>query len=712
MAARTPTVLQMEVVECGAASLSMVLSHHGRHVPLEELRLACGVSRDGSTASNVVRAARSYGLAARGIRTRADQLADHPMPMILFWERKHFLVLDGFVRRFGRTYARLNDPARGRRTLRAEEFEASYSGIALTMRPGEDFRRGGRRRGVLAGLPARLSGMTGLLGLAMTAGLLLAVVGVANPALLRAFVDSVFVRGDHSVLGPVLGMLVVTLLVTGLLTALQQGFLLRARIVGGTLGSVRFVHHLLRLPAVFFGQRGQADLGNRVRFNDDVASVLSKELSGLAVNVLMILFYGSLLWTYNPFLTVLSVGIALAHVAAMRIVTQVRAAAVDKADTDEVALMSASYHGLRTIETIKASGGEEEYYRRWAGALAKVVSSHQKIGGPTAVLAAVGPVLAIVNTALILLIGGLQAVEGLITVGALVAFQAFTTAFTSPLTQVVGVAGKVQDFAVKVARLRDVENFPAEGSDRTERPVASLDGHLVFEDVTFGYAPLDDPLLREVSFTVRPGEQLALVGRSGSGKSTVTRLLAGQYQPWRGRILIDGVPREELARHVLAADVAFVDQDVFLFEGTVRDNITLWDSSIPDDDVVAALQDAAVYEAVAARSGGIHSRIAEDGRDLSGGQRQRLEIARALVRRPRLLVLDEATSALDTATERHVMASVRRRGCATVVVAHRLSTVRDSDEILVLERGVVVERGTHDDLVTAGGPYSALIRER
>ncbi|MET9588147.1 NHLP family bacteriocin export ABC transporter peptidase/permease/ATPase subunit [Streptomyces sp. NPDC006539] len=710
---KTPTVLQMEAVECGAASLAMVLGHFKLYVPLEELRMACGVSRDGSKASNILKAARSYGMTAKGLRSTPEVLAMRPGPTIVFWEFNHFVVLEGFGRRWGKPVVYLNDPAAGRRTITAEEFDESFTGIALAMTPGEDFRPGGRRPGALAGLPARLTGSGAPLVLAMIAGLLLAVVGVATPAFTRAFIDTVLVGDDRSALLPFFFMMAVTVVAIAALTAVRQSFLLRLRIVSATLTSARFLSHLLRLPTEFFTQRSPADVTDRMRSNDSVAVILSRDLSGVAVDVLVILLYGCLLCTYSVWLTLLSVGIALLNVVALRLVVRARADGASKVAADEAALLTTSYNGLQLIETMKATGGENEYFRRWASEQAKVVSGRQKTGKPSALGAVVAPTLTAVNSALILLIGGMQALDGHITIGALVAFQAMITAFSSPITQLTTVAGRIQDFGVMVTRLRDVENYPPEetcaGAD-PEHP-RRLNGHLTFDRVTFGYSPLGPALLEDFSFSIGPGSQLALVGGSGSGKSTATKLISGLVQPWSGTVLIDGVPRDDIPSIVLASSVAFVDQDIFLFEGTVRDNITLWDRSIPDDDVVVALKDAAIYDIVSARPGGIYSAVDEDGRNFSGGQRQRLEIARALVRNPSVLVLDEATSALDAETERLITDNIRRRGCAGVVIAHRLSTIRDSDEILVLDRGAVVERGFHTDLAAAGGPYSRLIQE-
>ncbi|CAM5362819.1 Lactococcin-G-processing and transport ATP-binding protein LagD [Streptomyces abikoensis] len=711
---RTPTVLQMEAVECGAAALAMVLGHHGRFVPLEELRIACGVSRDGSRASNLLKAARSYGLTAKGMQMDLAALAGVRAPAVLFWEFNHYVVYDGTGRRFGRRGVYVNDPAKGRRFVPMEEFDSAFTGVVLTFEPGPDFRRTGRRPGVMGAMPARLRGTSGTMLAAVLSSLLLVVVGAAVPALSRTYIDTYLIGGQTSLLGVLFAAMAAALVLTATLTALQQANLLHGRIISSTLGSARFLRHLLRLPVTFYAQRNPADLVQRLRSNDAVAETLARDLAAAGVDAVVVVLYAVLLWTYDPQLTVVGIGVALLNVVALRVVVRVRATGTQKLRAESARLTSTSYSGLQLIETMKATGGENGFFRRWAGRHAVTLDVQQRLGVPSAWLAVVAPALAALNSALILAIGGLRAVEGHLSVGLLVAFQALVTGFTAPITRLNGVAGRIQDFAADVARLKDVENFPVDpvhtrgGSGAATR---RLTGHVELDGVTFGYSPLDAPLLKGFSLAVGPGQQIALVGGSGSGKSTVSRLISGLYAPWEGTVRIDGMRLEDIPRGALAASVSFVDQDVFLFEGTVRDNVALWDPSVPDDAVVAALQDAAVYDVVARRPGGIHSRVEQDGRNFSGGQRQRLEIARALVRRPAVLVLDEVTSALDAVTEQTVMDNLRRRGCACIVIAHRLSTVRDSDEILVLDRGTVVERGRHEHLAAAGGPYADLVRE-
>jgi NHLM bacteriocin system ABC transporter peptidase/ATP-binding protein len=704
----------MEALECGAASLAMVLGHYGRHVPLEELRIACGVSRDGSRASNLLKAARSYGLRAKGMQMETAALSEVRAPAILFWEFNHYVVYDGMARRLGRRGVQINDPDKGRRFVPAEDFDTSFTGVVLTFEPGADFHKGGRRPGILRAMPARLRGTTGTMLAALVASLLLVAVGAALPALSRTYIDMFLIGEQSSLLGVLFASMATMVVLTAVLTALQQANLLRGRIISSTLGSARFLHHLLRLPVTFFTQRSPADLVQRLQSNDAVAETLARDLASAAVDGVVVVLYAVLLWTYDPQLTVLGVGIALLNVVAMRVVVRLRATRTQKLRADTARLTNTSYTGLQLIETMKATGGENGYFRRWAGQHAATLEEQQRLGVPSAWLSVVAPTLAVLNSALILWIGGLRAVEGHISIGLLVAFQALVTRFTAPVTRLNGVAGRIQDFAADVARLKDVESFPVDSLYSRPEPEAStrrLKGHVTLENITFGYSPLDKPLLSGFSLSVAPGQQVALVGGSGSGKSTVSRLISGLYSPWEGTIRIDGTRLDEISRSAMAASVSFVDQDVFLFEGTVRDNVALWDPSIPDEAVVTALQDAALYDVITRRPGGIHSRVEQDGRNFSGGQRQRLEIARALVRRPSILVLDEVTSALDAETEQIIIDNLRRRGCACVVIAHRLSTVRDSDEIVVLDHGSVVERGRHEELVAAGGAYAELVKE-
>ena len=708
---RVPTVIQMESAECGAACLAMILGYYGKFVPLEELRTACGVSRDGARASSVVAAARNYGLLARGFQMEAEELLTAPKPLIIFWAFQHFMVVEGIRRAFGKSFVMVNDPANGPREIEWDEFDSGFTGIVLTFEPGPDFTPSGRPPRVFGSLMRRRQRTGRALPLILLASLLLIPAGILTPAFNRIFIDRVLSGQSANFVVPLLGAMAATAVITLVLTSVQQHYLLSVETRLSLFGSARFFRRLLRLPVEFFMQRQPAEVAKRVSANDQVAEILTRDLATALLNMVLVVFYGAVLIRYDLVLGIIGIGMAMLNVVVLRRVARVRTDAVAALRADRGRLMTASYNTLFLIETVKATGAEQDAFARWAGFLAKVVSARQRLGMPTAILTVVPPLLATANTGLILLVGGLRVVDGGISIGILVAFQGLLNQLSRPVTQLTNLGESLQDITAELTRLHDVERYPLDRAFASPGQVTRtrLDGYLEFDNVTFGYNPLAAPVLKNLSFSVVPGRRLAIVGGSGSGKSTVGRLVAGLYEPWEGRVLLDGRSRAEIAREVIASSVAFVDQDISLFEGTVRDNLTLWDDEPSDEAVSTALRDAAVFDLVAGRPGGIHSHTVEGGRNFSGGQRQRLELARALVSRPTLLVLDEATSALDPDTEQVIADNLRRRGCACVIIAHRLSTVRDADEIIVLDRGEIVERGRHYDLMAANGHYARLI---
>ena len=708
---RTPTILQMEAVECGAAALAIVLAHFGRWVPLEELRIACGVSRDGSKASNVVKAARRYGLVAKGFKKEPASLRTLPPPMILHWNFNHFLVLEGF--RKGEVH--LNDPAAGPRRVTEEELDQAFTGVVLTFEPGPEFQTGGEPPQLVRALKRRLIGATAALAFVVLAGLALVIPGLVVPVFSKVFLDSVLLESRREWLPPLLLGMGLAALLTGLLTWLQQSYLLRLESKMAVAGSSRFLRHVLRLPMEFFSQRFAGDISSRVGINDRVAQLLSRDLATNFLGAVMIVFFALLMVQYDLLLTLVGVVVVSLNVAALRWVSRKRVDGNRRLLQDRSKLYGTAIGGLQTIETLKASGGESDLYARWSGYQAKVVNARQDLERYTQMLDAVPPLLAAVNTALILGIGGLRVMDGVISLGALVAFQALMLSFMAPVNRLVSLGGRLQMVEGDMNRLDDVLRYPPEpGSEGEPEPPppdfpVKLAGRLELRNVTFGYNRLDAPLIEGFNLKLPPGARVALVGGSGSGKSTLAKLVTGLYKPWDGEILFDGLDRVEIPRSVLTNSLAVVDQSVFLFEGTVRDNLTLWDATVPLPEVVAAAKDACIHDDIAARPGGYDSQIDEGGANWSGGQRQRLEIARALVQRPTLLVLDEATSALDPTTEKLIDESLRRRGCTCLIIAHRLSTIRDADEIIVLDRGKVAQRGTHDQLKAVEGPYAQLI---
>ncbi|MFC4589585.1 NHLP family bacteriocin export ABC transporter peptidase/permease/ATPase subunit [Sphaerisporangium corydalis] len=709
---RTPTVIQMEAVECGAASLAMILGYYGKFVPLEELRAACGVSRDGAKASSVINAARRYGLIARGFQMEAQDLRTAAKPVIIFWAFQHFLVVEGVRTRFGKEMVAVNDPASGPRLVDWEDFDSGFTGVVLTFEPSPDFRPGGRPTRVGQALLARRMPSGRALPLVLLASLLLVVPGIIGPAFSRVYIDRILSGRDPGYLVPLLFGMGLTSVAVFVLTSVQRHYLLRLEIRLGLVSSARFFRHLLRLPVEFFLQRRPAEVAKRVQANDTVAEILSRDLAVTAVNLVLVLFYAAILIRYDLLLGLVGVAMALLNILVLRRVSRSRTDAVAALRADLGNLTSTTFNTLQLIETVKASGAEPNAFQRWAGFLAKAVTAKQRLGVATATLTVVPPLLAGVNSGLILLIGGLRVVDGVISVGMLVAFQTLLNALSRPVTQLTNLGGQLQDISADINRLYDVERYPVAHvfEPRPAPPVdVRLDGSLEFDDVSFGYNPIAPPVIKNLSFSVVPGRRVAIVGNSGSGKSTVGKLAAGLYVPGSGQVLLDGLPREAYSRTAVAVSVAYVDQDISLFEGTVRDNLTLWSDDIPDEVVIAALRDAAIFDMITARPGGLNSNVREGGRNFSGGQRQRLELARALSVQPTLLVLDEATSALDSETERIIADNLRRRGCGCLIIAHRLSTIRDADEILVLDQGEVVEQGRHEELVAKGGHYARLI---
>lgn len=713
---RTPTVLQMEAVECGAACLAMVLAHFGRWVPLEELRVACGVSRDGSNALNVVKAARSYGLEAHGMKVDMQGLGALALPVIVFWEFNHFVVLDGVAG----DKVHLNDPALGRRTISRQAFSESFTGVAIALKPGPDFRPGGRRPQLIGALRRRLDGSRDAFAYIVLATLLLVLPGIAIPALTKTYIDQFLVDGQTSWVRPLLMLYIAAGAVSLALTWLQQRYLLRLQVKLAVIMTGRMLWHMLFLPVDYFTQRFAGDLSSRLQANIRVARTLSSDLAINLVGILTLVLYAAIMLAYSLPLAGIVVGFAAVNLVLMRIVWVRLDNSTQLLAQSSARQASVAMSGLAAIETIKATGSEGDLYARWAGFQARFVSLSQEIGFESRLLGVMPGFLTAIGNLTVLTYGAVQVMEGRLSVGDLIAFQALAASFNGPVGNLVGLGSVLQTAKADLQRIDDVMNYPARlqpgERPRGETPAdlrlaeVRLAGLVELRNVTFGYSRLAPPLIQDLSLTVQPGSRVALVGLSGSGKSTVVKLVAGLYQPWSGEIRVDGRPVQDIDRRVLTGSIAVVDQEITLFADTIRENIALWDPTIDDVAIEQALTDACLRDLVRQREAGIRSEVTEGGRNLSGGERQRLEIARALVRAPSVLLMDEATAALDPITEKAIDTNIRRRGCACLIVAHRLSTIRDCDEIIVLDRGRVVQRGTHDSLkAEAEGAYARLI---
>jgi NHLM bacteriocin system ABC transporter peptidase/ATP-binding protein/NHLM bacteriocin system ABC transporter ATP-binding protein len=712
----------MEATECGAASLAIILAYYGRHVPLEELRVECRVSRDGSNALYVKKTAEKYGLSGKGYQMKAEQLSGLRPPFLVFWEMNHFLVVEGM----GRDRVYLSDPASGRRSVSFEEFTESYAGIVFRFEPAPGFKKGGPRPSTWRAIARRMSGAGTAVAFAVLAGLALMAAELVTATFSPLFVDQIMVAARREWMRPLFFAMGLTFVFRLLIGFLQLAGLRRLMRSLAATHSARFVWHVLRLPTAFYQQRYAGDIASRVDSSSAVASLVSGQLATTLVGLLMVVFYGGVMLAFDPALAALGMALGALNMAGIAAVQRVLADESVKVKHFGGQLGGSMMHTIRIVETVKAGASEHEALVRLTGNQARLTNASGRVTTVAGLLVVLPPLLSLVTTAAVLGMGGGHVIDGVMSVGALVAFQTLLSQFNRPFGDLVGLGTSVQTLQAELARLDDVEQHrvdpvfdSAPRAPLTEAASPSptgrecprrLSGRLEFRNVTFGFTrTLDEPLIREFSLSVPPGSRVALVGASGSGKSTIGRLAAGLLRPWDGEILYDGFKIDEIPRDVFTDQVGMVDDQMLLFSGTIRENLTLWDDAVAEREMTRAAMDAGLHREVVKIRNGYSARLTEGARNLSGGQRQRMEIARALVKNPALLILDEATSALDPVTEALVDDNIRRRGCTCVIIAHRLSTIRDCDEIIVLRQGKVIQRGTHDELMTdAGGFYAEL----
>ena len=714
---KVPVILQMEALECGAASLAMICAYYKKFIPLERLRLECSVSRDGCNAKNILVAARHNGMVAKGFSYNSIEALKEEIefPAIIHWNFNHFVVLCGFK---GKN-AILADPASGIRKVEMEEFKKSFTGIVLTFEPGEDFVADGSKQSVVKFLLKRLNGAIIPLAFIVIIGFLLSITGSVSSIFSKIFADYILVGTDKTVMMPLMMAMGSVLVIDFVLNSLQSIYLLKIQGKMSINSGTMFMWHVLRMPVEFFAQRYAGDISSRQDSNDSIAASICQTVAPIVLNIVMAIVYLILILYYNWYMSLIGISVAVINMVVIKLIA-------NKNENDNKALSRESGQvygntvaGVSMIETIKSSGSEAAFFQKWIGYQTKYTNAIERLGERNAYISLIPPMLTSFANTAILFLGVYNILIGNFTIGTLSAFQGFLGQFLAPVNSLAGIGSQIQALSGETAKIEDVLNYKPDviiDLNETDDPsfknkkFKKLTGEVEIKNLSFAYSPLAEPLIKNLNVSVKKGGMIAFVGGSGSGKSTVAKLIAGLYEPREGEILFNGKKRTEIDRTVFRSALSMVDQEIAMFQDTIRNNITMFDDSIPDDVLIEACKDACIHEDIMQREGGYDHILTEGGKDFSGGQRQRFEIARAFVAEPSIMILDEATSALDPTTEKKVMDAVRRRGISCFVVAHRLSTIRDADEIVMLEYGDVVERGTHKELIELDGKYAQLVK--
>ena len=707
---RVPSVLQMEMLECGAACLAMILGFFGQFVPLSTLREESQVSRDGATALQIAKVARARGLSAKGRRLDLPELDTIRTPFIAYWGFNHFVVIEGW----GRQGVFLNDPATGPRRVSWQEMDRQFTGVAIEFAVTDAFTKSKKPPSVFTRLPRMLQGFRWPLIFAAILGIFYALPGIATAGFVAFFINTIL--GQQQ-----LGLAAIFLVGVAVAILLQVGFgwlqastLARTSVAFSSSLAAQLAWRILRLPMRFFTQRSAGEVSYRMNMPSELAAQLSGPLPQALVSVFAVLLYFIAMASISWLAALTALVIGMLNFLLLRLVLRRQREGQELMLQEQGKVMGEVASALSNIEFIKSTGAEDESFNRFTAFQAKVTNTRQSLLWLTTLLSTVPHFLSLLASAAVIAIGAFAVLNGTLGIGGLVALQILLAGFLTPLITFVQLGGSLNSVGASMVKIDDVLDQPPtiDGIrilDAEKSASPKLAGRIEFRDVTFGYSKGAPPLLRDLSFTVEPGHRIAFVGTSGAGKSTISKLLCGLEEPWSGDVLFDGVPRSEIPDPVMNASLSLVDQSVVLFPGTVTENLTLWDPSIPMERAIAGARSATIHEVIAARPDGYDAQILEGARNFSGGQAQRIEIARALATDPTILVLDEATSALDAATEVTIDNSIRQRGCTTVVIAHRLSTIRDADLILVLDQGSVVESGTHDELMANAGLYRTLV---
>ncbi|MGM9959491.1 MAG: NHLP family bacteriocin export ABC transporter peptidase/permease/ATPase subunit [Erysipelotrichaceae bacterium] len=709
--AKVPVVMQMEALECGAASLAMILAYYDKWIPLEQVRSDCGVSRDGSNAANVLRAARSYGMIAKGYRYEPEELKKYgKFPCIVHWNFNHFVVLNGFKK----DKAVLNDPAKGNYTVSMKVFDESFTGICLMFEPGDNFEPSGKPKSMMSFARERMKGSAVAVAFVILTSIISNLIGIINPAFSRIFLDRLLTGVNPEWFMPFIMALALIGIIQLVVSWISAVYSLKINGKMDAVGNTTFMWKVLRMPMEFFSQRMAGDICQRQSSNSNIAKTLVSTFAPLLLNTIMMIFYLAVMLRYSLVLTLIGLISIVVNFFVSRIISAKRVNITRVQMRDAGKLAGTTVAGIEMIETIKAAGAENGFFEKWAGYQASVNTAQVKYARLNQYLGLIPSAVSGITNIAVLMLGVYLVIQGEFTIGMVMAFQGFLSSFQAPAMTLISAGQTMQEMRTEMERIEDVMKYPtdveyAEDEKDDGREYSKLSGNIELKNITFGYSKLAKPLISDFNLTLKPGQRIALVGGSGSGKSTIAKLISGLYKPWSGEILFDGKPMSEIDREVFTGSLAVVDQDIILFEDTIANNIKMWDKSIEDFEMIMAARDAQIHEDIMQRENGYQYKITEGGKDFSGGQRQRLEIARVLAQDPTIVILDEATSALDAKTEYEVVKAIKDRGITCIVVAHRLSTIRDCDEIIVLDYGEVKERGTHEELMKQGGLYTKLV---
>ncbi|MCP3963383.1 MAG: peptidase domain-containing ABC transporter [bacterium] len=703
---RIPFVQQTTATDCGAACIAMVAGYHGKSLSLSEVREATGISRHGTSAVTLLEAGRYFGLRGRGLQIEEiDDLKYLDPGAILHWRFSHFLVLERLVKRG----AWVVNPSGGRQFVPRDDLERSFTGVALTFEPGDDFEpEAAKGQGVWPYVRRFLS-ESGLLVRILVTSAFVHALALAIPLLTGLLVDRIVPRGDLRLLS-VLAVGVAGIIGFNLLADLVRSFLLihlRTRLDARL--ALEFLDHMVDLPYLFFQLRSAGDLIMRLNSNSTIREMLTSGTLSAVLDGVMVSLYLLLLLAASPkigllvaLLGILRVGLFLAVRTNIRDLMSVSLQTQAQTRSFEFQLLSG-------IETLKAGGAEPEAVRIWSRLFVRELNAALDRGRLDAVVNSLLGALRVASPLVILLYGSLLVIRGELSLGTMLALNALAVGFLTPLSTLVTTAFQLQLMGSYLQRIGDVLDAPCENVGGAGQRAPELKGGIALREVTFRYALTAPPAVRELSLELRPGSFVVVVGTSGSGKSTFASLLAGLYLPESGQILYDGADLAELELRSLRSQLGFVPQSPYLFASSIRGNIALTDPGMPLSAVIEAARLACVHDDIMALPMRYQTLLAENGSSLSGGQRQRIALAQALVRRPRVLVLDEATSALDAVTEQRVYANLSAMKCTRVVIAHRLSTVREADLIVVMDAGSIAEQGTHAELMTLRGKYRRLV---